>query len=222
MKEMKLTVGERTGSVNALLLDPKGAKMLYVFAHGAGANMHHAFMQTLSERLAAHGVATLRYNFPYMESGKKSPDVPAVLEATVRAAIELGASLADGRTLLAGGKSMGGRMTSQLMAKHHDDRVAGLAFVGFPLHQPGKPGIARAAHLSDVRVPMLFLQGTRDSLADLDMMKDVCAGLGENARLHIIDGADHSFAVLKRTGRTADEVMDELAATISGFGAALR
>lgn len=208
-------------AVETILTDNKNARLLYVFAHGAGAGMRHPFMQQMSEVLSSLGVATLRYQFPYMQIGGKRPDPPAVLEATVRAAIARAAEIAAGRTVIAGGKSMGGRMTSQALAKQPDERVAGLAFTGFPLHQPGKPGIARADHLKDVKVPMLFLQGTRDSLADLEMMKQVTSAL-PLATLHIIDGADHGFAVPKRTGRTSGDVYNELGEAIVAWAATIR
>lgn len=216
-EQLQLVVGERTGAVSAIYIEPPHAHTLFVLAHGAGANMRHAFMETIAARLAEAGVATLRYNFPYMEAGGKAPNPPAVLEATVRAAVEQGSALAGGRRLIAGGKSMGGRMTSQYMAKHHDARVRGVAFLGFPLHQPGKPGMARAEHLADVQVPMLFLQGTRDTLANLEMMREVTDSLGARATLHVIDTADHSFAVLKRSGLTSEQVFAELATTIAAW-----
>lgn len=198
-----------------MLILPESARSLYVFAHGAGAGMNHHFMEAMAQSLAAHDVGTLRYNFDYMERGGKRPDPPAVLHARVREAIERGVVAAAGRTVIAGGKSMGGRMTSQALAKQHDPRVKGLVFLGFPLHQPGKPGTDRAAHLADVQVPMLFLQGTRDSLAKIELIQEVVAGLGERATLHVLDTADHSFAVLKRTGMSKDDVHNHLAATIA-------
>jgi predicted alpha/beta-hydrolase family hydrolase len=200
------------------LLVPDQPWLLYVFAHGAGAGMHHRFMGDVAQRLLARGIATLRYQFPYMESGGKRPDVPAVLEATVRRAIELGARELPDLPIIAGGKSMGGRITSQLLAKEPDLPVRGLAFTGFPLHAPNKPGRARAAHLFEVVQPMLFLQGTRDTLADLGLMRAVTSELGERAVLHVVEGADHSFAVLKKSGRTNEEVLDELADMIATWG----
>ena len=217
---LALEVGKTSGSVDTILTDGDDARLVYVFAHGAGAGMRHPFMQQMSEVLASLGVATLRYQFPYMQNGGKRPDPPAVLEATVRAAIAKAAAIAHGRPVIAGGKSMGGRMTSQLLAKQPELPVAGLAFTGFPLHQPGKPGIARAEHLKDVKVPMLFLQGTRDTLADLEMMKQVTSAL-PLATLHVIDGADHGFAVLKKTGRTNADVQRELAETIVSWAATI-
>ena len=202
-------------------MTPENPRLLYVFAHGAGAGMRHTFMNQMSESLLALGVATLRYNFPYMQEGTKRPNPAPILEATVRAAIEKGAQELPNVPLIAGGKSMGGRMTSQLLSKDHGLPVQGLAFVGFPLHQPGKPGRARAEHLFDVVHPMLFLQGTRDTLADITLIREVTGELGERARLHVIDGADHSFAVLKKSGRTFADVLDELARVIVEFGSGL-
>jgi predicted alpha/beta-hydrolase family hydrolase len=218
-KPLSLAVSDRAGNVDALLLAPSHPKLLYVFAHGAGAGMRHRFMNDLAQRLQARDVATLRYQFPYMQSGGKRPDVPAVLTATVRAAIEQGRALFPDTPLIAGGKSMGGRMTSQLLAQNHALPVRGLAFVGFPLHQPNKPGRERAAHLFDVVQPMLFVQGTRDTLADLALIREVTGELGSKATLHVIDGADHSFNVLKKSGRTHEDVLDEIADVITRFGA---
>lgn len=186
---------------------------LLVFAHGAGAPMTHHFMEDMATALAAEHIASLRYNFPYMEKGSKRPDAPAVLQAAVRKAIDAGVEQAAGKPVIAGGKSMGGRMTSNALAQKPDPRVKGIVFFGFPLHQPGKPGTERAAHLADVEQPMLFLQGTRDSLAKLELIEEVVAGLGPRATLHIIDTADHSFGVLKRTGKSQEDVYRELAST---------
>jgi uncharacterized protein len=198
-----------------MLILPDDARSLYVLAHGAGAGMHHHFMESIAQSLAHEKVATLRYNFPYMETGGKRPDPPAKLHLSVRAAIDRGIEAARGLPIIAGGKSMGGRMTSQALALQHDPRVKGLVFLGFPLHQPGKPSLERAAHLHDVQVPMLFLQGTRDSLAKIELMTDLVASLGERATMHVIDTADHSFAVLKKVGKTKEDVYQELAATIA-------
>jgi uncharacterized protein len=197
-----------------ILLLPRNAHLMYVLAHGAGAGMRHPFMTAIAERLQAKGVATLRYEFPYMQSGGKRPDPPRVLEATVRKAIEKAAELAPDLPIIAGGKSMGGRMTSQLLANDHTLPVRGLAFLGFPLHQPGKPGSERAKHLFDVVQPMLFVQGTRDSLANLPMMRELTAELGSRATLHVVDGGDHSFAVRKSDGRSHDDVMEEIVSAV--------
>lgn len=195
-----------------LLDGPSDPSFVYVFGHGAGAGMRHRFMDDMSARLVALGAAVLRYEFPYMQRGGGRPDAPGVLGARVREAIRAAEELEV--PIIAGGKSMGGRMTSQLLARDHSLPVRGLAFVGFPLHQPNQPGRARAAHLFEVKAPMLFLQGTRDALADLSLIEEVTAELGRRATLHVVDGADHSFAVLKRSGRTNDEVMQELAETL--------
>ena len=175
--------------------------------------MRHTFMEALAEELARAGVATLRYLFPYMEERRKVPDKPAVLTATVVAAVRAAAGVAPDLPLLAGGKSMGGRMTSQAAAEHPLEGVRGLVFFGFPLHPPKQPATKRAEHLARVTVPMLFLQGTRDELADLKLLKPICKKLGERATLHVIETADHSFHVLKKSGRCDADVLRELAET---------
>ena len=217
VKEVRIPVDEQVGEVSGLFDRPRGAKALYVLAHGAGAGMRHAFMESLVPRPSERGVATLRYQFPYMEKGSRRPDARRVLLATVRAAVACGVKLARGLPIVAGGKSMGGRMTSLAASDEALDGVGGIVFLGFPLHAAGKSGTERADHLQDVRVPMLFLQGTRDSLADLESIRTVCKGLGRRARLHVVDGGDHSFHVLKRSGRTDEEVQDELAGEVAAF-----
>lgn len=212
-EQLDIPVGERVGRVSALLEHPRGARALYVLAHGAGAGMRHAFMQAVATGLAGRGIATLRYQFPYIEAGGRRPDPPGVLEATVRAAVARAADVAPGTPLVAGGKSLGGRMTSTAAAKTPLPGVRGLVFLGFPLHAPGKPGTERAGHLQGVQIPMLFLQGTRDALAELSLVRGVCERLPKGT-LHVVEGGDHSFAVLKRSGRTEAEVMAELADTI--------
>ena len=204
---------EGAGEVSALLLRPAKARRLLALAHGAGAGMSHPFMAKLAEELASVDVATLRYQFPYMEERRRVPDKPAILTATVRAAVQAAAKAAPGLQLLAGGKSMGGRMTSQAAAESPLDGVRGLVFVGFPLHPPKLPGTKRAEHLANVTVPMLFLQGTRDELADLKLLRPVCAKLGSKATLHVIEKADHSFHVLKSSGRSDEDALRELAET---------
>ena len=206
-------VVEGAGEVSALLARSKDARWLLLLAHGAGAGMTHPFMEKLSAVLAALGVATFRYQFPYMEQRRRVPDAPAVLTATVVAAARAAKQAAPDLPLLAGGKSMGGRMTSQAAAQHPLDGVQGLVFFGFPLHPPNRPGTKRADHLEKVTIPMLFLQGTRDTLADLKLLRPICTKLGAQATLHIIETADHSFHVLKSSGRTAGDVLDELAET---------
>ena len=207
--------------VAALLLRPAGARCLYVFAHGAGAGMQHRFMEAASARLAGHGIATLRYQFPYMEAGSRRPDSRATLLAAVRAAVRAAAAAAPDLPLLAGGKSMGGRMTSQAAAEAPLSGVRGLVFFGFPLHPAGRPSTERADHLGNVRLPMLFLQGDRDKLAEIDLLRPVCAGLGERATLHVVPEADHSFHVPKRSGRSDDEVLAELARIVAEWSAGL-
>jgi predicted alpha/beta-hydrolase family hydrolase len=203
------------GRVSAILTRPPDAWVLYVLAHGAGAGMRHRFMEAIAAALAKYGVASLRYQFPYVEAGGRRPDPPAVLEATVRAAVAAARELAPGLPLIAGGKSMGGRMTSRAAAAAPLPGVAGLVFLGFPLHPAKRPSETRAEHLTAVGLPMLFLQGTRDDLADLGLITGVCERLGPSATLHVVEGADHSFEALKRSGRTGAEVMDELAGTIA-------
>jgi len=216
IEDLRLAV-DGAGEVSALLLRPAKARWLLALAHGAGAGMSHPFMTKLAEELASVGVATLRYQFPYMEERRRIPDKPAVLTATVRAAARGAAEAAPDLLLLAGGKSMGGRMTSQAAAEDPVDGalngVRGLVFFGFPLHPPKQPGTKRAEHLAKVTVPMLFLQGTRDELADLKLLRPVCAKLGPRVSLHIIETADHSFHVLKKSGRSDAEVLRELAET---------
>ncbi|MGN6392487.1 MAG: alpha/beta hydrolase family protein [Gemmatimonadales bacterium] len=218
---VEIVVGDRVGRVSGLLLRPSDATLLYVLAHGAGAGMRHRFMEAVAEALAARRIATLRYQFPYTEAGGRRPDPPAVLEATVRAAVATAAQCAHGLPLIAGGKSMGGRMTSGAQARDPLPGVLGLAFLGFPLHPPKRPAVTRAEHLDAVTLPMLFLQGTRDDLADLGLITGVCERLGPRATLHVVDAADHSFAVLKRSGRSADEVLAELADTVVAWCRAL-
>ena len=208
---------EGGGEVSALLMRPAKARQLLVLAHGAGAGMSHPFMEMLAGELAGAGVGTLRYQFPYMEEGRRVPDAPVVLTATVVAAARAAAEAAPGLPLLAGGKSMGGRMTSQATAQHALDGVRGLVFFGFPLHPPKQPGTKRADHLVKVTVPMLFLQGTRDTFADLKLLRPVCAKLGSRATLHVIETADHSFHVLKSSGRSDAEVLRELAETAAAW-----
>jgi len=208
---------EGGGEVSALLSRPAKARRLLVLAHGAGAGMSHPFMEKLAGELACVGVATLRYQFPYMEKQRRVPDSPAILTGTVVAAVRAAAEATPGLALLAGGKSMGGRMTSQAAAQQPLDRVRGLVFFGFPLHPPNRPGTKRADHLAKVTVPMLFLQGTRDTLADLSLLRPVCAKLGSQATLHVIEKADHSFHVLKSSGRSDAEVLRELAETVASW-----
>ena len=200
----------KAGSVSALLLSPNAPRACFVFAHGAGAGMTHSFMETFASGLCERGIATLRYQFPYMEKRSKRPDAPAVAIATVRAAVTKAAEVFPGLGLVAGGKSFGGRMTSQAQAAAPLPGVRGLAFVGFPLHPAGKPSTDRAEHLDRIDIPLLFLQGTRDTLAEVTLIEPVVQRLGPRAALHLVEGADHSFHVLARSGRNDREVMKEI------------
>ena len=206
MDELRLPVGD--DSVSALLIRPPDAKALYVFAHGAGAGMSNKSMVSNAEGLAARGIATLRYQFPYMEKGSKRVDPPLVAHTAVRAAAEA-ARLASDLPLFAGGRSFGGRMTSQAQAEAALPGVRGLAFLGFPLHPAGKPGIERAAHLKQVHIPMLFVSGDRDALADLPLLRPVVEGLGDRVTLHVIRDADHSLKVRASSGRSSAEAEAE-------------
>jgi predicted alpha/beta-hydrolase family hydrolase len=211
------------GRVSGLLTRPRQARACFVFAHGAGAGMTHPFMAKVAAGLGERGIATLRYQFPYMEKGSKRPDAPAVAHAAVRAAVAEAARCCEGLPLIAGGKSFGGRMTSQAQAIAPLAGVCGLAFFGFPLHPAGKPSNDRAKHLADVHVPMLFLQGTRDALAALTLLEPVVKRLGSSPTLHPVRDADHSFHVLKRSGRNDGEVMNEiLDAFVAWAGAIVR
>jgi predicted alpha/beta-hydrolase family hydrolase len=203
--------------VSALFLRPANARYFLVLAHGAGAGMRHPFMESSAAELASVGIATLRYQFPYMEERRRVPDSPAVLTATVVAAVRAAAKAAPELPLLAGGKSMGGRMTSQAAAQCPLDGVRGLVFFGFPLHPPKRPATKRADHLTKVTVPMLFLQGTRDDLADLSLLRPICAKLGSLATLSIVEAADHSFHVLKRSGTSDTAVLQQLAQTLASW-----
>ena len=207
----------KAGQVSALLNRPSQARACFVFAHGAGAGMTHSFMETVASGLCERGVATLRYQFPYMEKGSKRPDPPAIAHAAVRAAVAEAGRSCPGLPLIAGGKSFGGRMTSQAQAAAPLAGVRGLAFLGFPLHPAGKPSSDRAKHLADVHIPMLFLQGTRDNLAEVALLEPVVRGLGPSAKLHLVDGADHSFHVLARSGRHDRDVMNEILDAFSAW-----
>jgi len=214
--ELRFTVGEEksAGEVSGLLLRPDGARLVYVLAHGAGAGMRHPFLETIAQRLGERAIATLRYQFPYMERRARRPDPPAVAAAAVRAAVAATAHAAPGLPLVAGGKSFGGRMTSTAQSEQPLPGVRGLVFLGFPLHPPGRPDDKRAEHLSRVQIPMLFLQGDRDEFADLTLLRPVVKRLGAQAALHVVEGGDHSFHVLKRSGKTDADVMSELAEAI--------
>lgn len=207
--------------VSAILLRPQSAESLLVLAHGAGAGMNHSFMQALTTELAVVKVATLRFQFPYMEQQRKIPDRPPVLTATVVAAVDAASKAAPDLPIFAGGKSLGGRMTSLAAAERGLGVVRGLIFFGFPLHPPNQPGTKRAEHLRSAKLPMLFFQGTRDKLADLNLLRPIHAELGSRATLHVIDTADHSFHVLKSSGKTDADVLREIARTVSVWTQAL-
>lgn len=217
-RELRFETTERGGAVSALLERPRDVRCLLVLAHGAGAGMRHPFMEAMAERLAARRVASFRFQFPYMEKGSRRPDSRGLLLASVRAALETAAVEAGDLPLLAGGKSMGGRMTSLAASEGVPPGLRGLVFFGFPLHAAGRPPSAeRGEHLERLALPMLFLQGTRDKLADLELMEPLCRSLGSRATLHVVEGGDHSFQVLKRSGRTQAEVLDELADTTAAW-----
>jgi len=208
-KAVTITVDE-SRRVSGLLQAPADARACYVFAHGAGAGMTHPFMAATAEGLAERAIATLRYQFPYMEEGSKRPDTPKVAHASVRAAVAEASSRVPALGLFAGGKSFGGRMTSQAQAVSPLPGVRGLVFLGFPLHPPGKPSGERSRHLFDVKVPMLFLQGTRDELADLTLLQPLVKELGRRATLVLFEDADHSFHVPARTGRKDTDVRAQM------------
>ena len=215
-QKLDIEIG-KAGSVSALLDRPPQTRACFVFAHGAGAGMSHPSMEAVSAGLGERGVATLRYQFPYMEKGSKRPDPPAIAQAAVRAAVAEAGRRCAGLLLVAGGKSFGGRMTSQAQAIAPLAGVHGLAFLGFPLHPAGKPSSDRAKHLADVHVPMLFVQGTRDSLSELELLEPVVKSLGPLATLHRVEGADHSFHVPARSGRNDREVMNEILDAFAGW-----
>ena len=208
-KPISITVSD-TVHVSGLLQNPAHARACYVLAHGSGAGMNHPFMTAVAAELALRGIGTLRYQFPYMERGAKRPDPPRLAQATVRAAVGAALGLLPETALIAGGKSFGGRMTSQAQAKAPLQGVCGLAFLGFPLHPAGRPSQERAAHLFDVQIPMLFLQGTRDTLASLDQIESLCKKLGKRATLKLFTDADHFFHVPARTGRKDAQVLGDM------------
>jgi uncharacterized protein len=209
VEQVIITIGD-TLRVSGLLQAPAGTRSCYVLAHGAGAGMTHPFMASAADGLAERGIATLRYQFPFIEKGSKRPDPPKLAHATVRAAVGEAARLLPDIPLIAGGKSFGGRMTSQAQALNPLPGVGGLAFLGFPLHPAGRPSQERAEHLFEVDIPMLFLQGTRDTLADMQQLKPLCEELGARAALELFPDADHSFHVPRKSGRTDRQVLAEL------------
>jgi len=212
IEKLKFEASRSSGEVSGILNIPDNSECIYVFAHGAGAPMQHTFMEQASLCLSYERIATLRFNFPYTENKTKRPDPAAVLMETIRSAVKIAQQYSNELPVFAGGKSMGGRMSSMAAASEKGlQTVKGLIFFGFPLHAPGKPSDERAEHLYKVNIPMLFLQGTRDSLASLDLLTPVVNKLGEKASIHIITGADHSFNMLKSSGRANQEVLKELA-----------
>lgn len=213
--KISLPVAESIGSVSGLVLKPEPCYALMVLAHGAGAGMNHRFMEILAEELFGKGIGTLRFNFPYMENGRKRPDPPAIAEKTAEAALHRAHELFPDLPIIAAGKSFGGRMTSQLLSKKEIPFVRSIVFFGFPLHAAGKPSVERAGHLKNVKTPMLFLQGTRDSLAVMQYMEEVCAGL-PSATLMKFDGADHSFRAGKHD--VTPELASEASQWIKGGG----
>ena len=222
-QEVRFAASKSSGEVSAILLRPLNALWLMALAHGAGAGIRHAFMAGLAQSLAKHGIATFRYQFPYMEQGKRSPDSQSILLATVRSAVDAARKSGGDLPLLAGGKSLGGRMTSTAASQDALPGVKGIVFFGFPLHAPGKPSDERGDHLFKVRLPMLFFQGARDNLADLTLLRPLCDRLQAQGqvKLHIIDGGDHSFHVPKKSGRTDEDVLEELGKVVADWASDL-
>ncbi len=216
-KDVQFAVNEKAGVVSGLLINPVEARAMLLLAHGAGAGMRHRFMEDAAVKLGERGVATLRYQFPYMEKRTKRPDTEAVLTDTVRAAVAAAKKVAGDLPLFAGGKSMGGRMTSLAAAKQPLDGVRGLIFFGFPLHAAGRPAAERGQHLIDVQIPVLFLQGSRDALAELKLLKPLCAKVGKRAELFVVEGGDHSFHMLKSAKRSDEEALDALVEKAAGW-----
>lgn len=217
MEAQAINISVGDDRISGLLLRPPDAMALYLFAHGAGAGMTHKSMESNAQGLAARGIATLRFQFPYMEKGSRRPDSPKVAQATVRAAASKALDVAPDLPLFAGGRSFGGRMTSQAQAIEPLPEVRGIAFLGFPLHPAGKPGIDRAEHLSRVEVPLLFVSGYRDALAEHQLLTGVVASLGSRAALHLVEHADHSFKVAAKSGRTSADAEAEALGALAGW-----
>ena len=217
MEAQTISIGVGGEEVSGLLLRPPSAKALYLFAHGAGAGMTHRAMESNAQGLAERGVATLRYQFPYMEKGSRRPDPPRIAHAAVRAAAAKALEVTPDLPLFAGGRSFGGRMTSQTQAIEPLPQVRGLAFLGFPLHPAGKPGTERAEHLQRVQIPMMFVSGDRDALAEVDLLKPVVEELADRATLHLVSHADHSFKVAKASGRTSADAEAEALGAIANW-----
>ena len=211
-RRIKITIPGRDDKVSGIVSIPHDAICVMALAHGAGAGMEHSFMEALADALNRHGIGVMRFNFPYKEAGGKRPDSPKVVHATQRGALQRAGDYAakTGIPVVAGGKSFGGRMFSQLASNEGNFAAEAIVFFGFPLHAPGKPGTERAAHLKDIKVPMLFLQGTRDTLATPDLIKEVSKGL-RRGKLIMIEGADHGFHMLKRSGIADEEIIERLA-----------
>jgi predicted alpha/beta-hydrolase family hydrolase len=222
-KEIRFDAGRSSGDVSAIFMRPENARWLMVLAHGAGAGMRHAFMAGAAQSLAKHGIASFRYQFPYMEHGKRTPDPQPILLKTVYSAVAAARENARDLPLLAGGKSLGGRMTSTAASREDLPGVRGIAFFGFPLHASGKPSDERGGHLFEIRLPLLFLQGTRDKLADLELLGPLCTRLQAQGRaeLYIIEGADHGFHVPKRAGRTDEDVLEEIGHAVARWASGL-
>ena len=219
-EEMKFLATEEKGEVSALLLRPEGAQSLLALGHGAGTNMRHRTIQTIAERCFDAGIATMRYNFPYSETGG-GRNSNAVCQETIRAAVATARGVAGGMRLLVGGHSFSGRMSSMAAAEEALEGVSGLVLFAFPLHPAGKPGTERAEHLRSVTTPMLFLSGTRDGLGQADLLRPVCDDLGDAATLHFLDTADHGFKTLKRSRKTDEDVVVEMARVLEGWASAL-
>ncbi len=214
IKNFNFQASKSSGKVSAILLRPLNARVLLIFAHGAGAGIHSGFMDSMAHNLADVRIATLRYQFSYMENGRKGPDPQQVLKDTVESAIAAAHEAAPDLFLIAGGKSLGGRITSMAALPPY---IKGLVFFGFPLHAPGKPSTQRADHLFDVSLPMLFLQGTRDTFTELRLLRPICLQLGEKATLHIVEGADHSFHMPKTSAYNNEQVLKQLALIIADW-----
>lgn len=218
ISNIKFTASKSSDEVSAIVTIPESPELFLVLAHGAGADMNHSFMKTISDYLADEQIATLRYNFPYTENKKRRPDFAPVLIETVRSAVDTVKQYSKDIPLLAGGKSMGGRMTSMAASKKSLEGVKGIVFFGFPLHPAGQQSVERSEHLFDVKIPMLFLQGTRDKLAEPELLVPITKKLGNRASLQLIEGADHSFKVPKSSGSSNDEVLLQLVRHMKDWG----
>jgi predicted alpha/beta-hydrolase family hydrolase len=214
IRELRFEATQEKGEISALLMRPQTATHILVFGHGAGTNMRHATMQAIAEALAEREIATFRYNFPYSEHGTARNSTPVCVE-TIRNAVKAAQNAAPGLSLLAGGHSFGGRMTSNAQSEEPLENVKALVFFSFPLHLPRKPDTKRAEHLKEIKIPMLFLSGTRDEFAELDHLKPVVRKLGKRATLHLIDTANHGYKILKKSRKSGENVFDEMARAVS-------